>query len=129
MLFVVIFSDHQNRSRYAIQPKTSRRAALPFFSEMWERFGFYLLLAILQLYLTDAETGGWAMDRSKAVDIFGTFIAFVYLTPFVGGLLADRKLGYTKSVIIGGICMGIGYIPYLAQPHHLLPFAGADLRR
>lgn len=87
-------------------------AALPFlfFSEMWERFGFYLLLAILQLYLTDAETGGWAMDRSKAVDIFGTFIAFVYLTPFVGGLLADRKLGYTKSVIIGGILMGIGYM-------------------
>ncbi len=87
-------------------------AALPFlfFSEMWERFGFYLLLAILQLYLTDAESGGWAMDRKVAVDIFGTFIAFVYLTPFVGGLLADRKLGYTKSIIIGGILMGIGYI-------------------
>lgn len=92
-------------------------AALPFlfFSEMWERFGFYLLLAILQLYLTDAETGGWAMDRSKAVDIFGTFIAFVYLTPFVGGLLADRKLGYVKSVIIGGICMGIGYMGLAVQ--------------
>ncbi|WP_298717750.1 peptide MFS transporter [Chitinophaga sp.] len=85
--------------------------ALPFlfFSEMWERFGFYLLLAILQLYLTDAEKGGWAMDRHAAVDIFGTFIAFVYLTPFIGGLLADRKLGYTKSIIIGGILMGIGY--------------------
>ncbi|RPE13686.1 MFS transporter [Chitinophaga lutea] len=87
-------------------------AALPFlfFSEMWERFGFYLLLAILQLYLTDAESGGWAMDRKMAVDIFGTFIAFVYLTPFVGGLLADRKVGYTKSIIIGGILMGIGYM-------------------
>lgn len=87
-------------------------AALPFlfFSEMWERFGFYLLLAILQLYLTDAEKGGWAMDRTMAVDIFGTFIAFVYLTPFVGGLLADRKIGYVKSVIIGGILMGIGYM-------------------
>ncbi len=49
------------------------------------------------------------MDRHTAVDIFGTFIAFVYLTPFIGGLLADRKLGYTKSIIIGGILMGIGY--------------------
>ncbi|MGX5818229.1 peptide MFS transporter [Chitinophaga lutea] len=86
-------------------------AALPFlfFSEMWERFGFYLLLAILQLYLTDAEKGGWAMERVTAVDIFGTFIAVVYLTPFIGGLLADRKIGYTKSIIFGGILMGIGY--------------------
>ncbi|AWO01586.1 MFS transporter [Chitinophaga alhagiae] len=92
-------------------------AALPFlfFSEMWERFGFYLLLAILQLYLTDAESGGWAMDRKAAVDIFGTFIAFVYLTPFVGGLLADRKLGYAKSIIIGGILMGIGYMGLAVQ--------------
>lgn len=92
-------------------------AALPFlfFSEMWERFGFYLLLAILQLYLTDAESGGWAMDRKVAVDIFGTFIAFVYLTPFVGGLLADRKLGYARSIIIGGTLMGLGYIGLSVQ--------------
>ena len=94
--------------------RTDRKhpAALPFLflSEMWERFGFYLLLAILQLYLTDAESGGWAMDRKVAVDIFGTFIAFVYLTPFVGGLLADRKIGYAKSIIIGGLLMGIGYM-------------------
>jgi POT family proton-dependent oligopeptide transporter len=53
-----------------------------FFTEMWERFGFYLILGILQLYLTDAESGGMAMDRRTAADIFGTFIALVYLTPF-----------------------------------------------
>lgn len=86
--------------------------ALPFlfFSEMWERFGFYLILGIFQLYLTDTAKGGWGMDRRTAADIFGTFIAFVYLTPFLGGLIADRKLGYTRSVIIGGILMGIGYL-------------------
>jgi len=86
--------------------------ALPFlfFSEMWERFGFYLILGIFQLYLTDTAKGGWGMDRRTAADIFGTFIAFVYLTPFLGGLIADRKLGYAKSVIIGGILMGIGYL-------------------
>lgn len=100
-----------------MSPTRKHPVALPFlfFSEMWERFGFYLLLAILQLYLTDAESGGWAMDRKKAVDIFGTFIAFVYLTPFVGGLLADRKLGYSKSIIIGGILMGFGYIGLSVQ--------------
>jgi POT family proton-dependent oligopeptide transporter len=86
--------------------------ALPFlfFSEMWERFGFYLLLGILSIYLQDTASGGWGMDRKVATDIFGTFIAFVYLTPFLGGLIADRKLGYTRSVIIGGILMGFGYL-------------------
>ncbi|NIG56534.1 peptide MFS transporter [Chitinophaga sp. Cy-1792] len=86
--------------------------ALPFLflSEMWERFGFYLILGIFQLFLTDTTKGGWGMDRATAADIFGTFIAFVYLTPFLGGLIADRKLGYTKSIIIGGILMGIGYM-------------------
>ncbi|MCO6460221.1 MAG: peptide MFS transporter [Saprospiraceae bacterium] len=81
-----------------------------FFTEMWERFGFYLILGILQLYLTDAESGGMAMNRKSAADIFGTFIALVYLTPFLGGLIADRKLGYSKSIIIGGILMGLGYL-------------------
>ncbi|HNR19729.1 MAG TPA: oligopeptide:H+ symporter [Bacteroidia bacterium] len=85
--------------------------ALPylFLSEMWERFGFYLMLGIFFLYMTDTQRGGMGMDRKQASDIFGTFIAVVYLTPFVGGLLADRVLGYRKSITIGGILMGIGY--------------------
>ena len=49
------------------------------------------------------------MDRKEASDIFGTFIALVYLTPFIGGLLADRVLGYRLSITLGGIMMGIGY--------------------
>ncbi len=85
--------------------------ALPFLflSEMWERFGFYLMLGIFFLYMTDTQKGGMAMDKKQASDIFGTFIAMVYLTPFVGGLLADRILGYRLSITIGGILMGIGY--------------------
>lgn len=85
--------------------------ALPylFLSEMWERFGFYLMLGIFFLYMTDAEKGGVALDNKTASDIFGTFIAFVYLTPFIGGLLADRVLGYKWSITIGGILMGLGY--------------------
>ena len=85
--------------------------ALPylFLSEMWERFGFYLMLGIFFLYMTDTQKGGMAMDRKEASDIFGTYIALVYLTPFIGGLLADRLLGYRFSITLGGILMGIGY--------------------
>src|SRR6478735_8038357 len=80
-----------------------------FFSEMWERFGFYLMLAILFLYMIDAQKGGLALPKAVASDIFGTFIALVYLTPFLGGLLADRVMGYRKAISMGGILMGIGY--------------------
>jgi POT family proton-dependent oligopeptide transporter len=81
-----------------------------FFTEMWERFGYYLMIGIFVLYMTDYDKGGLNLERSQASDIFGTFIALNYLTPFIGGLLADRLLGYRKSIIIGGILMGCGYI-------------------
>ncbi|MBI3519362.1 MAG: MFS transporter, partial [Bacteroidetes bacterium] len=79
------------------------------FTEFWERFGYYLMIGIFFLYMTDTETGGFGWESGKASDIFGTFIACVYLTPFIGGLLADMKLGYRFAVTLGGILMGIGY--------------------
>mgnify|MGYP003445588767 FL=1 len=84
--------------------------ALPFlfFSEMWERFGYYLMIGIFTLYLKDVKAG-YAMTEAESADLYGTFIALVFLTPFIGGLLADRYLGYRKSIIIGGLMMGIGY--------------------
>lgn len=84
--------------------------ALPFlfFSEMWERFGYYLMIGIFTLYLKDS-VAGFGMTEAEASDLYGTFIAFVFLTPFVGGLLADRVLGYRRSITIGGIMMGTGY--------------------
>lgn len=92
--------------------KQSHPKGLPylFFTEMWERFGYYLMIGIFVLYMTDYEKGGLNMERSQASDIFGTFIALNYLTPFIGGMLADRLLGYRKSIIIGGLLMGCGYI-------------------
>ncbi len=81
-----------------------------FFTEMWERFGYYLMLGIFVLYMTDAERGGLEFTDSYANGIYGIFIAAVYLTPFVGGILADRFLGYRKSVVIGGLLMAAGYI-------------------
>lgn len=80
------------------------------FTEFWERFGYYLMIGIFFLYMTaDAKDGGMGWERSTGSDIYGTFIALAYLTPFMGGLLADLKLGYRFSVTLGGILMGIGY--------------------
>ncbi len=86
-----------------------------FFTEMWERFGFYLMLGIFFLYMSDTATGGLGLSRAGASDIYGTYLALVYLSPFIGGLLADRILGYRRSIIIGGLLMGTGYIG-LAMP-------------
>lgn len=79
------------------------------FTEFWERFGYYLMIGIFFLYMTDTTKGGLGWDNGEASDVFGTFIALAYLTPFMGGLLADLKLGYRFSVTLGGILMGIGY--------------------
>ncbi len=87
-----------------------------FLSEMWERFGYYLMIGIFTLYLKDVKEG-FAMTEAEASDLYGTFIALVFLTPFLGGLIADRYWGYTRSIVVGGIMMGIGYC--LMGIHHL----------
>jgi proton-dependent oligopeptide transporter, POT family len=79
-----------------------------FFSEMWERFGYYLMIGIFTLYLKDVKAG-YAMTESESADLYGTYIALVFLTPFLGGLLGDRYLGYSKSIIFGGLMMAVGY--------------------
>jgi POT family proton-dependent oligopeptide transporter len=90
--------------------KVKHPKALPylFFSEMWERFGYYLMIGIFTLYLKDVKDG-FAMNEAESADLYGTFIALVFLTPFLGGLLADRYFGYRKSIIFGGVLMGVGY--------------------
>lgn len=87
-----------------------------FFTEMWERFGYYLMLGIFALYMLDStQNGGMGFSAAKKSDIYGTYLGLVYLTPFIGGLLADRILGYRKSIIIGALLMAAGYIG-LAMP-------------
>lgn len=94
--------------------KSKHPKGLPylFFTEMWERFGYYLILGIFVLYMIDPEgaKGGLGFPDKMADDIFGTYIALTYLTPFLGGFLADRVLGYVKSIYLGGILMAAGYI-------------------
>lgn len=82
-----------------------------FFTEMWERFGYYLMLGIFSLYMLDGwENGGMGFSAFKKSDIYGTYIGLVYLTPFLGGLMADRFLGYRRSIFAGGALMAAGYL-------------------
>ncbi|HYG16890.1 MAG TPA: peptide MFS transporter [Bacteroidia bacterium] len=82
-----------------------------FFTEMWERFGYYLMLGIFTLYMLDSwDAGGMGFDDAKKSDIYGTYLGLVYLTPFIGGLLADRVFGYRKSIVAGGLLMAAGYL-------------------
>lgn len=68
------------------------------------------MIGIFFLYMTsDTTEGGLGWENAHGSDVYGTFIALVYLTPFMGGLLADLKLGYRFSISLGGILMGIGY--------------------
>lgn len=92
----------------ATKPQHPKALPFLFFSEMWERFGYYLMIGIFTLYLKDVKEG-FAMTEAESADLYGTFIALVFLTPFLGGLLADRFFGYRKSIIAGGLLMGIGY--------------------
>lgn len=97
-----------------------------FLTEMWERFAYYLMVGILLLYFIDSTTGGKSLPQSEAANIVGTFIALVYLTPFIGGLLADRFLGYINSIFIGGLLMAAGYFG-LAFPGNTAMFISLGL--
>jgi dipeptide/tripeptide permease len=80
-----------------------------YFIEMWERLGFYTMVGILLLYTIDQERGGLGMRSVVGNEIYGLYLAFVYFTPYLGGLIADRFLGYRRSVLIGGILFAAGY--------------------
>jgi len=83
-----------------------------FFTEMWERFSYYGMRALLVLFLTASMTGdnpGWEWSKEMALSLLGTYAMLVYLTPIVGGYLADQKLGYRNAVVIGALLMTLGH--------------------
>jgi len=77
-----------------------------FFTEMWERFSYYGMRAILVLYLTKALF----IEKSDASNIYGSYTGLVYLTPLIGGYIADRYWGNRKSIFFGGLLMAIGQL-------------------
>jgi POT family proton-dependent oligopeptide transporter len=76
-----------------------------FYAEMWERFSYYGMRALLVLYLTKH----WLFDDSKANLIYGAYGALVYITPVLGGIIADRWLGQRKAVLFGGLLLAAGH--------------------
>lgn len=81
-----------------------------FFTEMWERFSFYGMKAILFLYMTKAVTeGGLAFDQKYAGLIMGTYASGVYWTPLIGGWLADKYIGARRAVFVGGVIIACGH--------------------
>lgn len=83
-----------------------------FFTEMWERFSYYGMRAILVIFLTGAILGdnpGWGWSTPAALSLLGTYAMLVYLTPLVGGWLADNKIGYRMAVVIGAVLMTLGH--------------------
>ncbi|UUM29921.1 peptide MFS transporter [Vibrio japonicus] len=89
---------------------------LLFGTELWERFSYYAMRAILVLYLTDTTiNGGMGWSTKDALDLYGIYTGLVYITPLIGGWLADNYLGQRRSILIGGALMAIGQFT-LAMP-------------
>ncbi len=98
-----------------------------FITEVWERFSFYGMRALLVLFMVAAvSTGGLGFDDKVAVAIYGLYNAGVYLTSLPGGWIADRLLGQQRAVWYGGIIIAAGHFT-LAIPSHGTFFLGLTL--
>jgi POT family proton-dependent oligopeptide transporter len=91
----------------AASAKERQPAALPmlFLTEMWERFSYYGMRALLVIYLVNSQ----GYDRSNALALYATYTGLVYLSPLMGGYLADRYLGKRKAILVGGFTMALGH--------------------
>src|SRR5215831_14435344 len=82
-----------------------------FFTELWERFSYYGMRAILVLFLTaQVATGGFGLDDATATAIYGLYTAGVYIMSMPGGWVADRVIGAQRAVLLGGIGIAIGHV-------------------
>jgi proton-dependent oligopeptide transporter, POT family len=101
---------------------------LLFFTEMWERFSYYGMRAILVLYLTTSLVGGGlGFKDSIAMSIYGFFTGAVYFTPLIGGYLSDRYLGRRLAITLGGITMAIGNFALFADQSKFAFYLGLTL--
>lgn len=88
-----------------------------FFAELWERFNFYGMRALLIFYMTK-----WFMFEDKfATTSYGAINGLIYATPLIGGMIADRMIGYRRSIVLGGILMAMGQFGLCAAGFNLLP--------
>ena len=104
-----------------------RGLSVLFFTEMWERFSYYGMRAILILFMTaSVGSGGLGFDTAKAGAIYGTYVSLVYITSLPGGWLADRFLGQRRATLYGGVLIMLGHIS-LAVPALSTFYAGLGL--
>ncbi|MFG6446623.1 peptide MFS transporter [Roseateles sp. BYS180W] len=81
-----------------------------FFTEMWERFSYYGMRALLVLFLiSETAKGGWGWSRAEATQLYGWYTMLVYLTPILGGYIADRFMGTRRAVLLGAIIIAAGH--------------------
>ncbi|MGM0636205.1 MAG: peptide MFS transporter [Bacteroidota bacterium] len=81
-----------------------------FFTEMWERFSYYGMRALLVLFLTASLLDeGWGWARKDAMMLYGWYTGLVYITPIIGGYIADKFMGYRTAVVIGALMMTVGH--------------------
>lgn len=115
----------------ALEPNKAKHPPglyLLFFTEMWERFSFYGMRAMLVLYLTAQYiSGGLGFTESSAIAIYGFFVGACYFTPLLGGYLSDRYLGRRRSITIGGLCIAIGNFSLFAVQTHAFMYLGLAL--
>ncbi|ULC60372.1 peptide MFS transporter [Flaviramulus sp. BrNp1-15] len=88
-----------------------------FFAEMWERFSYYGMRALLTLYMVKVVFQQIASGEAdvKSLAIYGTYTASIYLGPIIGGMMADKYLGFRKSILLGGVLISLGHIALAAQ--------------
>ena len=81
-----------------------------FFTEMWERFSYYGMRALLILFLiAKTDDDGWGWEKSEAYYLYGWYVMLVYLLPLLGGWLADNKWGHVKTVLVGSVVITLGH--------------------
>ena len=90
-----------------------------FFTEMWERFSYYGMRALLVLYLVqeiNSENPGLGWSDSDAGSLYGWYTMLVYITPILGGIIADKILGFKKAITIGAVLMSLGHFALAFDP-------------
>ena len=111
-----------------ISPKTKDLFGHPrglvylFFAELWERFSFYGMRALLVLYMTKQLL----FTDEMAFGVFAAYMSLVYVTPMIGGILADKVLGFRKAIILGGILMALGHF-FLSFEHPIFFYGSLAL--
>jgi POT family proton-dependent oligopeptide transporter len=101
-----------------------------FFTEMWERFSYYGMRALLVLFLTSSLMGhnpGWGWPREHALAIYGSYTGLAYLTPILGGYIADKFLGFRWAIVLGAFLMTLGHLSMAIELSHAFMYLGLAL--